>query len=257
MATYTTEIASDKLVSDNPIHQRLLKAYYLAMPYVKGDLLELGCGEGRGVELLSPLSDSYLALDKIDEVIQKLKANHPDVNFKQAVFPPFSDLADDSFDTIVSFQVIEHVKPDAEFLQEIKRVLRPGGTAVLTTPNIKKTLTRNPWHIREYTATELTDLAKRFFDNVEMKGVSGNDKVWAYYEENKKSVEKITRFDIFNLQYRLPAAMLRVPYDILNRMNRNKLNDANNSLVSDITHEDYLLAENAEEALDLFLILRK
>lgn len=257
MATYTTEIASDKLVSDNPIHQRLLKAYYLAMPYVKGDLLELGCGEGRGVELLSPLSESYLALDKIDEVIQKLRVTYPDVNFKQAVFPPFSDLADDSFDTIVSFQVIEHVKPDAEFLQEIKRVLRPGGTAVLTTPNIKKTLTRNPWHIREYTASELTELARRFFDNVEMKGVSGNDKVWAYYEENKKSVEKITRFDIFNLQYRLPAAMLRVPYDILNRMNRNKLNDANNSLVSDITHEDYLLAENAEEALDLFLILRK
>ncbi|MCE7993497.1 MAG: class I SAM-dependent methyltransferase [Roseivirga sp.] len=257
MATYTTEIASDKLVSDNPIHQRLLKAYYLAMPFVKGDLLELGCGEGRGVELLSPLSDSYLALDKIDEVIQSLKAQYPTVDFKQAVFPPFSELADDSFDTIVSFQVIEHVKPDAEFLKEIKRVLRPGGTAVLTTPNIKKTLTRNPWHIREYTATELADLAKRFFDNVEMKGVSGNDKVWAYYEENKKSVQKITRFDIFNLQYRLPAAMLRVPYDILNRMNRNKLNDANNTLVSDITHEDYLLAENAEEALDLFLILRK
>lgn len=257
MATYTTEIASDKLVSDNPIHQRLLKAYYLAMPFVKGDLLELGCGEGRGVELLSPLSKSYLALDKIEEVIQRLKTQYPTIDFKQAVFPPFSELADDSFDTIVSFQVIEHVKPDAEFLKEIKRVLRPGGIAVLTTPNIKKTLTRNPWHIREYTATELTELAKRFFDNVEMKGVSGNDKVWAYYEENKKSVQKITRFDIFNLQYRLPAAMLRVPYDILNRMNRNKLNDANNTLVSDITHEDYLLAENAEEALDLFLILRK
>ncbi|GAB5526429.1 MAG: hypothetical protein Roseis2KO_43010 [Roseivirga sp.] len=257
MATYTTEIASDKLVSDNPIHQRLLKAYYLAMPFVKGDLLELGCGEGRGVELLSPLSSSYLALDKIDEVIQRLQAAYPEVNFKQAVFPPFSDLADNSFDTIVSFQVIEHVKQDAEFLKEIKRVLRPGGTAVLTTPNIKKTLTRNPWHIREYTGPELTELAKQFFDDVEMKGVSGNEKVWAYYEENKKSVKKITRFDIFNLQYRLPAAMLRVPYDILNRMNRNKLNDANNSLVSDITHEDYLLAENAEEALDLFLILRE
>lgn len=257
MATYTTEIASDKLVSDNPIHQRLLKAYYLAMPFIKGDLLELGCGEGRGVELLSPLSDSYLALDKIDEVIQKLRGQYPDIDFRQAVFPPFSDLADESFDSIVSFQVIEHVKPDGEFLKEIERVLRPGGVAILTTPNIKKTLTRNPWHIREYTATELTDLAKKYFAKVEMKGVGGNEKVWAYYEENKKSVRKITRFDVFNLQYRLPAALLRVPYDMLNRMNRNKLNSANNSLVSEITHEDYLLTEKAEEALDLFLILRK
>ena len=257
MATYTTEIASDKLVSDNPIHQRLLKAYYLAMPYVKGDLLELGCGEGRGVELLSPLAESYLALDKIQEVIDSLKKQYPSVDFRQAVFPPFQGLADNSFDSIVSFQVIEHVKQDGDFLKEIHRVLRPGGVAVLTTPNIVKTLSRNPWHIREYTAPELTSLAAQYFDQVEMKGVGGNDKVWAYYEENKRSVEKITRFDIFNLQYRLPAALLRIPYDILNRMNRNKLNDANQSLVSDIQHEDYLLTEKAEEALDLFLILRK
>lgn len=257
MATYTTEIASDRLVSDNPIHQRLLKAYYLAMPFVKGDLLELGCGEGRGVELLRPLADSYVALDKIAEVIEKLKGEYPEVDFRQAVFPPFQDISDNSFDSVVSFQVIEHVKQDGDFLKEIYRVLKLGGVAVLTTPNIKKTLTRNPWHIREYTAKELTELASRYFDQVEMKGVTGNDKVWAYYEQNKKSVEKITRFDIFNLQYRLPASLLRVPYDLLNRMNRNKLNDANHSLVADISHEDYLLAEKAEEALDLFLILRK
>jgi SAM-dependent methyltransferase len=257
MATYTTEIASDKIVSDNPIHQRLLQAYYLAKPYVKGDLLELGCGEGRGVELLAPLADSYLALDKIGEVIKKLKVQYPDVSFQQAVFPPFTELPDNTFDTIVSFQVIEHVKKDGDFLNEIHRVLRPGGKAILTTPNIKKTLTRNPWHIREYTAQELTELAKQYFDQVEMKGVGGNEKVMAYYEANKKSVEKITRFDIFNLQYRLPAVLLKVPYDILNRMNRNKLNDGNNDLVSQINHDDYVLVDNPDEALDLFLVLQK
>jgi len=257
MATYTTEIASDKIVSDNPIHQRLLQAYYLAKPYINGDLLELGCGEGRGVQLLAPLAESYLALDKIGEVIDSLKAKYPDVAFQQAVFPPFEGVANDSFDTIVSFQVIEHIKDDQNFLAEIKRVLKPGGRAVLTTPNIKKTLTRNPWHVREYTAEELTSIALKYFDHVEMKGVGGNDKVMEYYEANKKSVEKITRFDIFNLQYRLPAPLLRVPYDILNRMNRNKLNAGNNDLVSDIHHDDYILMENADEALDLFLVLQK
>lgn len=257
MATYTTEIASDKIPSDNPIHQRLLQAYYLAKPYVKGDLLELGCGEGRGVELLSPLADSYLALDKIQEVIDSLKQKYPNVNFEQAVFPPFEKLEDNSFDSIVSFQVIEHVKNDHGFLKEIHRVLRPGGIAVLTTPNIKKTLTRNPWHEREYTAQQLTDIASKYFDEVTMKGVGGNEKVMAYYEENKRSVEKITRFDIFNLQYRLPAPILRIPYDILNRMNRNKLNSANTSLVAEIVHDDYLLVDDGDKALDLFLVLEK
>ena len=257
MATYTTEIASDKIISDNPIHQRLLQAYYLAKPYVKGDILELGCGEGRGVELLAPLAESYVALDKIASVINALKRKYPEVDFRQAVFPPFEGVADNSFDSIVSFQVIEHVKADKLFLQEIHRVLKPGGRAVLTTPNIKKTLTRNPWHIREYTAQELTDLAKTIFSKVEMKGVGGNRKVMTYYEENKKSVEKITRFDVFNLQYRLPAALLRIPYDILNRMNRNKLNQGNNELVTQIDHDDYVLVNNADEALDLFLVLEK
>ena len=257
MATYTTEIASDSIPSDNPIHQRLLRAYYLAKPYVKGALLELGCGEGRGVELLAPLADSYVALDKIGEVIDSLKAKYPELDFQQAVFPPFTDIADNTFDTIVSFQVIEHVKADGQFLAEIYRVLKPGGKAILTTPNIKKTLTRNPWHVREYTAMELTVLAKKYFEKVEMKGVGGNEKVMTYYEQNKKSVQRITRFDIFNLQYNLPAPLLRIPYDILNRFNRNKLNTADTGLVSEIQHEDYLLVDDADEALDLFLILEK
>ncbi len=257
MATYTTEIASDEIVSDNPIHQRLLQAYYLAKPFIKGDLLELGCGEGRGVEQLSELAESYIGLDKIQEVIDVLKAKYPDLHFEQAVFPPFQKLKDNSFDSIVSFQVIEHVKEDADFLKEIHRVLKPGGVAVLTTPNIKKTLSRNPWHVREYTAAELTKLASQYFSNVEMKGVGGNEKVWTYYNENKASVEKITRFDILNLQYRLPASILRIPYDILNRINRNKLNTANTGLVAEIQHSDYVMVDNADEALDHFLILRK
>tara|TARA_R110000796_G_scaffold252640_2_gene389909 strand:- start:174264 stop:175037 length:774 start_codon:yes stop_codon:yes gene_type:complete len=257
MATYTTEIASDKIASDNPIHQRLLRAYYLAIPYIKGDLLELGCGEGRGVELLAPLADSYVALDKIQSVIDELKSKYPALDFRQAVFPPFSDLADNSFDCIVSFQVIEHVKKDKEFLKEIYRVLKPGGKAILTTPNIKKTLTRNPWHVREYTAQQLTDLASEIFTKVKMKGVTGNEKVMAYYEENKRSVQRITRFDIFNLQYNLPAPLLRIPYDILNRLNRNKLNNGNTKLVNEISQEDYPLTDDADTALDLFLILEK
>ena len=110
MAIYTTEIASEKISSDNPIHQRLLKAYFLAKPYVKGDLLEVGCGEGRGVTLLAPLAKSYLAIDKIKSLIEALSLRFPDYSFVRGSVPPFSEFEDDSFDTVVSFQVIEHIK---------------------------------------------------------------------------------------------------------------------------------------------------
>ncbi|MGD1962044.1 MAG: class I SAM-dependent methyltransferase [Fulvivirga sp.] len=257
MSVYTTEIASDKIVSDNPIHQRLLKAYYLAEGYVNGDLLEVGCGEGRGIDLLKKRIASFTALDKIQSIIDVLQDKYPDYKFLQDNIPPFSKLEDNSYNTVVSFQVIEHIKADRQYLEEIYRVLKPGGSALITTPNIKMTLTRNPWHIREYTADQLLTITSQVFDDVEMKGITGNEKVMQYYEMNKKSVRKITRYDILNLQYRLPAPLLRIPYDILNRLNRNKLKSSDNELVNTITHQDYLLTDNANEALDLFCILKK
>ncbi|MBU2915923.1 class I SAM-dependent methyltransferase [Reichenbachiella agariperforans] len=257
MSTFTTEIASDKIVSDNPIHQRLLKAYYEAKPFVSGKVLEPGCGEGRGIELLSPLAEEYLALDKIQEVIDALKEKHTGVEFRQAVFPPFDDIPSDSFDVVISFQVIEHIQNDKLFLEEIHRVLKPGGTAIITTPNIKMSLSRNPWHIREYTSSELKALAQGIFSKVEMKGISGNEKVMTYHEQNRTSVNKIMRFDIFNLQHKLPAPILRIPYEILNRLNRNKLQDQDAGLVAEIHHDDFYLADESDQNLDLFCILTK
>ncbi|UXP33205.1 class I SAM-dependent methyltransferase [Reichenbachiella agarivorans] len=257
MSTFTTEIASDKIVSDNPIHQRLLKAYYVAQPMVSGTVLEPGCGEGRGIELLAPQADQYLALDKIQSVIDALKLKYDSVDFRQAVFPPFDGLVDNTFDTVISFQVIEHIQDDLLFLKEIHRVLKPGGKAIITTPNIKMSLSRNPWHVREYTSAELKELAQGIFSSVEMKGIAGNEKVMTYHEQNRKSVNKIMRFDIFDLQHKLPAPILRFPYEILNRMNRNKLQTQDTGLVAEIHHSDYFLAEESDQNLDLFCILTK
>jgi SAM-dependent methyltransferase len=256
-SVYTTEIASDSVASDNPIHQRLLKAYVLATDYVDGSLLEVGCGEGRGIDWLLPKVIHYSAIDKIAPVVDALRKKYPQGNFTSGNIPPLSGYAGNSFDSIVSFQVIEHIQDDRLFLKEIHRVLKPGGIALLTTPNRPMSLSRNPWHIREYTPAELTNLAREFFAKVEMKGIAGNDKVMQYYKRNKKSVDKMMRWDIFNLQYKLPAALLRIPYEFLNRLNRNKLKDSADELVMSIRHEDYLLVDNAEEALDLFLIVRK
>ena len=257
MSIYTTEIASDQITSDNPIHQRLLSAYYEAQPYIKGDVLEPGCGEGRGIALLSPLADSYTALDKIQSAIDSLSAKFEGVVFEQTTFPPFVNIADNSFDVVISFQVIEHIQNDKLFLQEIHRVLKHGGKAIITTPNIKQTLSRNPWHIREYTSGELKTLAGSVFDEVEMKGIAGNEKVMAYHNQNRESVRKIMRFDIFNLQYRLPNEILRIPYDILNRLNRNKLQKQAHGLVAEIRREDFYLNEEHDDNLDLFCIMTK
>ncbi len=256
MAIYTTEITSDQIASDNPIHQRLLKAYIEAIPFIKGDMLELGCGEGRGIDLIVPRSSSFLGLDKIEAVIESLRSKYPDYQFESSVFPPVK-LPDQSFDTIVSFQVIEHIKNDHLFLKEIYRLLKKGGKAIISTPNRLMSLSRNPWHEREYTAEELEKICNEYFDKVSMMGIAGNDKVMTYHERNRKSVDKIMRFDVLDLQHRLPASLLRIPYDILNRINRNSLKSQSDELVSSISQEDYLLKEKDDQNLDLFCVLER
>ncbi|WP_154853240.1 class I SAM-dependent methyltransferase [Cyclobacterium xiamenense] len=257
MATYTTEITSDKLISDNPIHQRLYKAYIVAKDYVSGDLLEIGCGEGRGVAALGPLVNRYHGIDKIGEILDRLKQKYPDYTFEQAHLPPLGTIPSDSYDCAVSFQVIEHIQQDHLFLKEIYRVLKPGGFALISTPNIRFSLTRNPWHIREYTPEQLQAHCEKFFDRVETKGIGGNEKVWNYYRANKKSVEKFTRWDFLKLQYRLPASLLKIPYELANRMNRNSLHRSQGRAVEEISHEDYLLVDDPAAALDLYYILHK
>lgn len=254
---YTTEITSENIPSDNPLHQRLFKAYVVAEPYVRGDVLEVGCGEGRGVELLMRQAKSFTAVDKIAAALVVLREKFPEGKFISMNIPPLAELQDNAYDCIVSFQVIEHIQNDVLYLKEINRVLKPGGIALLTTPNRKMSLSRNPWHIREYLAHELKNLASGIFDTAEMKGITGNEKVMTYYEQNKKSVQRIMKWDIFNLQYNLPAWMLRAPYEFLNRSNRNKLQSGDDQLVKSIHHEDYYVTDDADNALDLLLRVTK
>ena len=257
MSVSTTEITSTSLASDNPIHQRQLFAYEKANEYVNGDLLEVGCGVGRGVEVLLKKCKSYTAIDKNETVLGSLQKQFPELTFISASVPPFHGLETSSFDCLVTCQVIEHVEDDRLFMEEVHRVLKPGGIAVITTPNIKMTLTRNPWHVREYTKEELKELVKRKFSDVQLLGVYGDEKVNQYYERNKESVRKIMRFDVFDLQHKLPRSILQIPYEILNRINRNRLQESNNGLVMEITTKDFSLREADDKCFDFFCVLKK
>ena len=254
---HTTEITSGEIASDNPIHQRLLFAYKEAAKLTNGNILDIGCGEGRGLKLLLNACENYTAFDQNEIVLNRLRAEYSQHDFLQASVPPFPGMADNSFDFVVTFQVIEHIENDELFVDEILRVLKPGGTGILSTPNIKMSLTRNPWHVREYNNEQMYAILDRGFEKIEVLGVYGNEKVNKYYEKNKASVEKIMRFDILNLQYKLPRKVLQLPYDILNRMNRSKLHKKNGSLADEINTGDFSLRPADDFCFDFFCVVWK
>jgi SAM-dependent methyltransferase len=252
MAIKTAERVS-RDVTDNFVFQRSKLAYVEAAKRVGGRVLEIGTGTGYGIDIIAPNVEHFVTMDKTHS--EELGAIPANVEFKEGVVPPIP-FADESFDYVVSFQVIEHIDDDKEFVREIHRVLRKGGKFIVTTPNRPMSLTRNPWHVREYTSEELYMLL-RGFESVECRGVVGNDRVMAYYEKNRESVRRIMRFDIFRMQWWLPASLLKIPYDIMNRRNRRRLHSQNQELTESITMEDYSIAPVCEECFDLFYIATK
>jgi 2-polyprenyl-3-methyl-5-hydroxy-6-metoxy-1,4-benzoquinol methylase len=249
----TAERSSGHDPSEQVIYNRCLYAYKAASEFVKGNIIELGSGEGYGLKMLAPLAEHYLAVDKFDSDF----SGQSNVEFRKQLLPSLAGIADNTFDFAVTFQVIEHIQDDKTFISEIHRVLKPGGKLLLTTPNRSMSLTRNPWHIREYTAAELVSVVAQSFAKVEVKGVYGSQVVMDYHERNKASVQRITRFDFLNLQYRLPRRMLQIPYDIMNRLNRRKLLEGNTEIVNKVSLSDFFLKDTTDECFDLFVIATK
>ena len=253
----TAERSSHLDPSENVIYQRHLIAYKEAAKIISGTVLEIGSGEGYGIMELAPRTEHYIAIDKYNtQISDKLNVEN-NITFIQANIPPLKGIEDNSVDFVVTFQVIEHIKDDKQFLREIYRVLKPGGKMILTTPNILMSLTRNPWHFREYTPDKMREVLESSFEKYELRGVFGNEKTMEYYIKNKESVNKIIRFDIFNMQYWLPRWILRIPYDILNRFNRHNLQDDNQDIVNTIRHTDYSILASNNECFDHYCIATK
>lgn len=255
----TAERVSQTDMSDNFVFRRSLLAYVKAAELVGGKVLEIGSGSGYGIEIISPETEKFVTIDKFETEVVKdiISKTKDDIEFIQMTVPPLAGIPDNSFDFVITFQVIEHIENDDFFVKEIYRVLKNNGSLIVTTPNKKMSLTRNPWHVREYTVQELDNLLLKYFQTNNKLGVFGDEKSTDYYNKNRESVKKITRFDIFNLQYKLPRRVLQIPYDILNRLNRRKLLKQNSTLVSDITIENFNINPANDACLDLFYVATK
>lgn len=170
-------------------------------------LLDLGCGTGYGTaELADALAPGIqvFGLDRVRPARTSRRENARYLRGDLAGIP----LADDSFDTITSFQVIEHLEDPSDYLQAIARLLRPTGCAYITTPNLLTSDGVNPWHVHEYAAAELEERLCEHFSSVEMLGVGVGPAVAGYFEERLERIRKIMRIDPLGLRNLLPASVI-------------------------------------------------
>lgn len=245
---------------NNVIHQRSMFAYEHAKSLIVGkDALDLGCGLAYGTSLMAENAKTLIGLDYDSEVVQHNSAKYASISqlsFKAAPVPPIP-FPDNTFDFVTSFQFIEHLHERLKLIQEIKRVLKPGGMMMLTTPNILKSNARNPFHVHEYTFAEMRQEVASVFNEFTLKGLKGNEKINRYMEENGKWVRQILQFDILGLHKRIPASWLIVPYNFMTRLMRKKLATQNTD-TAQITTADYFLSENQlDTAYDIYVFASK
>ena len=176
------ELTGERTLPDVPAenywYRRHLAVYeWIAARVARGVVLDMACGEGYGSDVLSRTAARVVGVDGNPEAHEhaKLRYTGPNLTFEWGAVETFGDPR--SFDAVVFLQTIEHVIDPPAVLAHFRRILKPGGVAFVSTPNVLKLApaghakSDNPWHLREYRAGEFAELCRGAFDNVEVLGL--------------------------------------------------------------------------------------
>jgi SAM-dependent methyltransferase len=229
----TGERTGPGVPSENYWYRRHVAAYRFAAQVAGGRVVDAGCGEGYGAAILARRARRVVALDLDEPTLRHACMRYDRPGFVRSDLLRMP-LDRSSVDSIVALQVLEHVTDAEAFVQSCARVLRPGGVLILSTPN-RETFPAglNPFHVREFDATELRDLLGRSFFDVRLRGVV-----------HGPTLRLIDRLLEEPIQHRL----IRTPYEDLPPGLRVSLRL--------VTSDSFRLSPRPEETLDLFAVCR-
>ena len=154
--------------------------------------LDLASGEGFGAAMLAETAASAVGIDIDERSIEHARLNYaaPNLEYRVADARDLSDFADDSFEMVVPFEMIEHVADQAQVIDEIRRVLTPDGVAIIPTPErgaySEATGQQNPFHVRELTRAEFIALLGGDFATSQ-HGVSGPSRALPFLPSVRRS----------------------------------------------------------------------
>jgi 2-polyprenyl-3-methyl-5-hydroxy-6-metoxy-1,4-benzoquinol methylase len=261
-----------KSLEDYLLFLRLKKAYQYAIKYCQNkNVLDYGCGSGYGSALLSNYAAKVIGVDIQEDIIDFCNRTYssPNLSFQIKTMDYNLPFEDNTFDVIVSFQVIEHIPNVKRYLLELKRVLNDTGILLITTPNRKYRLLAfqrpvNPEHIREYSLRSLDKALTLVFTNVTYSGIYGNEDI--HEIEQKRVKQTPFRAYVYQPCVRLLRIVLPSPFiSILESFKRKTFSRSssfnslpiNHDLLNKYSLDDFTVGPDIENCLDFLAIFYK
>lgn len=133
---YFEDLWKGVLAGALPYEWQLRRDFLLANVASGESVLDLGCGEGRFAAELARVGATVTAVDIAEEPLRRARRHHPDLDLRLIAAEGAWELSDACFDVVWAGEVIEHVADTAGWLSELRRVLRPGGRLLLSTPSL-------------------------------------------------------------------------------------------------------------------------
>ncbi|KGX90558.1 SAM-dependent methyltransferase [Pontibacillus halophilus JSM 076056 = DSM 19796] len=169
--------------SNNMLLEHMAR-YQFALPFLEGRVLDLSCGAGYGTHMIAKQRKNevheVIGVDIDPDVVHYAKGEyrHPHASY-QVADATDAELAKQlgTFDAIVSFETYEHIVDEKALLDNYDRLLKPGGTLIVSTPfgQGRGKECQSPFHVHQITEHEFHHLFDEYpFDHKEFyyqKGV--------------------------------------------------------------------------------------
>ncbi len=221
--------------------------YTMAAAFAEGkQVLDAACGEGYGSHLLAQQAESVVGVDVSERAIQHANNHYQKSNLSFIQNNVLKmDFADNSFDLVVSFETLEHLVEHQELIVEFKRVLKPDGVILISTPDKKEYSDKNnfdnEYHLKELYQHELEALISQSFKHSQWYGqkLMFNSSIWHLNQAENENLTSL-QFDCMDTENNTVNKPLFNPmYFIV---------AASNTLIDPRSHRDfYCFTEQSEQ----------